>query len=488
MIISVVSLLMICLTACNKIETYNSDKRLYYGELKKFSKLLKDEKPAFSLKQAKNFAEYAIPIVEETAGRAFKQKPKIEIMSTKELEQLLIKEYTSDTSLNNSEARAPSKTWIEVSSKLALGIYDKNDQTIFLFPQRYSSRLKLYKLDKNLSFDLAKRVILHELVHALQDQHINLDDSFRKTPGDDEYYAFSAVIEGHATFIEELVAGHLTIDDRINKLPPISELKEMHFADPEINQAIKNFMSVYEDGKQFIEHYYKIGGNRLLWEILEFPPVDSAMVLYPETYQFKDYDQFNYKNILEDFRKILKEDERGELLYRNNSFSKIVFRYYLDNFSPYETKKLLSNIGHTQALSVYHKDNLLAQIRFIILKDRNCTEKILKLLEKMQNNILKADDVLEIQEWSDMYLAEMFSSSINSARWTSITYNFRTDNDEIVQKTSSYYIFNNGKMVVMISDGLLHSHHRIKTIAAAIFKKYRQATDKKQVPLKESAG
>jgi hypothetical protein len=44
-------------------------------------------------------------------------------------------------------------------------------------------------------------ILVHELVHALQDQHANLDSLIAKERGNDRQTAAQSAIEGHATMV-----------------------------------------------------------------------------------------------------------------------------------------------------------------------------------------------------------------------------------------------------------------------------------------------
>jgi hypothetical protein len=73
--------------------------------------------------------------------------------------------------------------------------------------------------------DQVQPVLVHELVHALQDQHTNLDSLISRERGNDHQSAAQAAIEGHATmvmfaFLAEAQAGG-PVDPRV--LPDIGE-------------------------------------------------------------------------------------------------------------------------------------------------------------------------------------------------------------------------------------------------------------------------
>jgi hypothetical protein len=56
-----------------------------------------------------------------------------------------------------------------------------------------------------------RSVIVHELTHAWQDQHFDLDAKFKRVKSSDQYVAFRSLVEGDATHVEEMYWQSLNI-------------------------------------------------------------------------------------------------------------------------------------------------------------------------------------------------------------------------------------------------------------------------------------
>lgn len=280
-IIGVLSLLVFGLI--NFSEHKFSENKIFNKELKEFHSLLKDGEPAYSFEQANHIVNELIPMIERAVGKKFKKIPEIQLITTKELETILNCE-TNHRYLNDSNnLEKYEKKSIKKMSKMILGYYDRHEQIVCLLPQRIPVALKLLKLDEKYGFDIAKINIAHELTHALQDQYINLTNYYNMIPGSDEEYAFRATIEGHAVFIEKKIRKQLNIDD-FDKIPIYSpEPNQMIKSKPE-STVLYNFFTAYADGENFINYHYDKGGNNLIWDILNSPPVESVMIIYPENY------------------------------------------------------------------------------------------------------------------------------------------------------------------------------------------------------------
>lgn len=72
-------------------------------------------------------------------------------------------------------------------SEQIVGYYDPDARTLYVV--------------EGVQRDALRPVLVHELVHALQDQHTNLDSLIAKERGNDRQLAAQAAIEGHATLV-----------------------------------------------------------------------------------------------------------------------------------------------------------------------------------------------------------------------------------------------------------------------------------------------
>jgi len=345
----------------------------------------------------------------------------------------------------------------------------------------------LLKLDGKYSLDISKMIIAHELTHALQDQHMNFENCYNKIPGNDELYAFRSTIEGHATFIEKKIGKQLGIDDFIISLSPLADSGKIVFNSPVLNQMMKSsrgndplhsFMTAYTDGEDFINYNFEKGGNTLLWKILEFPPVDSAMIVYPEIYLEKKYDILNYKNILDNIYDFNSINKYWEFYYQNYSMNKLDFRQYLEGFDLSKKKFFFSKISHIQLLLVLNKDknNAVAEVDFFIMKDQQYAIEMVALLEEVYTNILKTTILQDIQPWTDMHVLKEFENSIEIARQTSATNNVIINGNKTIQLKTKNFILVKDNMLVVISDGVFDFFpYSIEKIATAIFTRYKNA-------------
>ena len=142
----------------------------------------------------------AIPQVERAVGLRFKTPPKVEERSKQQVREFALKEL-------DLPAARTELAGMEVAYK-ALGLlpadYDLRARLIDILEEQvsgyYDPKTKTLYIVSGTDSSVAAITASHELVHALQDQYLNLD-SIVHTPGDnDRKSAIQAVIEGQATF------------------------------------------------------------------------------------------------------------------------------------------------------------------------------------------------------------------------------------------------------------------------------------------------
>ena len=142
----------------------------------------------------------AVPRIEKAIGLKFKTPPKVEQRSKDEVREFLTRKFNE--SMPTAEISGIERTYrrfglipdtlqlrpfmLELLTEQVVGYYDPATKV-------------LYVVD-GAQPEMVNVTVTHELVHALQDQYLNLD-SIQKTTGDnDRQVAAQAVIEGQATF------------------------------------------------------------------------------------------------------------------------------------------------------------------------------------------------------------------------------------------------------------------------------------------------
>lgn len=151
------------------------------------------------------YVEEAIPKIEAQTGLSFTSPPKVEERTREQLEAFLEEKFEEEQSIRMivGAERAYKRLGLlpddlelrpymhALLTEQIAGYYDPATKTLYV----------MAGADRTV----ARLTIAHELVHALQDQHFNLD-SVQKVEGDnDRQLAAQALLEGQATYAHILV-------------------------------------------------------------------------------------------------------------------------------------------------------------------------------------------------------------------------------------------------------------------------------------------
>ncbi|HBI43058.1 MAG TPA: hypothetical protein DDY78_09405 [Planctomycetales bacterium] len=136
------------------------------------------------------------------------------------------------------------------------GYYSIKDKTLFVYD--------------DVSGAYERGVLIHEMVHALQDQHFGLDKLHESVEADDTELAKTALIEGDATYtmIEVLKKDQPKVAAMLDA--PLAKAKDVR----------KAFL--YAGGARYVKALKDRGGWEAVNKAYRFPPESTADVLHPE--------------------------------------------------------------------------------------------------------------------------------------------------------------------------------------------------------------
>lgn len=148
---------------------------------------------------AEKVAAYT-PQVENALGVKFKTPPKFEMRTRDQVREMLVaRMQDSDVKQQVAEQEATYKIL-----GLAPDTLHFADLMVKLLTEQiigyYDPKTKVLYVVEGSPEDYTGITIMHELVHALQDQYVNLDSLEHITGDDDRAAAAQAVIEGEATY------------------------------------------------------------------------------------------------------------------------------------------------------------------------------------------------------------------------------------------------------------------------------------------------
>jgi hypothetical protein len=136
---------------------------------------------------------------------------------------------------------------------------------------------------------LTKSVIVHELVHALTDQHFLFNDDFQAMFDEERYdegSAFQALIEGDATYFQLLWVEQLPLDEQFALAT--EALSQM--SDTNVLQSVPTWVQddlafPYDSGQFFVQSLVDSGGIASVDSAYTMRPVSTEVVMHPKRYE-----------------------------------------------------------------------------------------------------------------------------------------------------------------------------------------------------------
>ncbi|HKO17005.1 MAG TPA: hypothetical protein VJU87_12250 [Gemmatimonadaceae bacterium] len=230
-----------------------------------------------------------VPQIEKAVGVRFRRPPRFEIRTRAQVRSFLIRQLDDSATqrdLTGKEAAYKvlglipdtmhlKKLIVNLYSEQILGYYDPATKVLYIVqgaPDEYRGI-----------------TIMHELVHALQDQYIDLDSLQHVTGNDDRAAAAQAVIEGEATY-EQLA---IMLGGRGNIASGLpggwermrEQIRESQSAEPVFSAAPmaiqEELLFPYINGAEFVRRYKEARPGALPFRDM---PASTEQVLHAPTY------------------------------------------------------------------------------------------------------------------------------------------------------------------------------------------------------------
>jgi len=232
----------------------------------------------------------AANFVEEFRGRPFKEFPDVEFENDDQFNARLLADFEEEgPHLVASGDLFRSLGMIDADADLVEAIRNTLEVGVVGFYQSDTGELVIRGTELNL---YAQSVVVHELVHAHDDQWLDLDRPELEEAPDESSFGFIAVVEGNAVRIENAWRDSLTGEEQ-------AELsrQELTFLSPQdlsILLAVPSIIlelqfSPYVDGPKLVELLVAEAGGgqageQAVDDAITTPPAWAEEVLHPELY------------------------------------------------------------------------------------------------------------------------------------------------------------------------------------------------------------
>jgi hypothetical protein len=169
--------------------------------------------------------------------------------------------------------------YIDLQTEQVLGYYDQIKKELFV------------RNDGDTLTPSARQTLAHEFVHALQDQHFDLEKMLpSETTDDDGALAIRALVEGDAT-----VSGLLYAQSYMSPEDYQSLINDSGNADTSVLDAAPQYIQdslyfPYNEGVEFVIALGILGGFGPINRAYSEPPASTEQIMHPEKY-LKDMPQ-----------------------------------------------------------------------------------------------------------------------------------------------------------------------------------------------------
>ena len=230
----------------------------------------------------------AVPRIEKSTGMKFKTPPRVEARSKDQVRAFLLKKFDESTPASEIAGEETAyklfgllpdtldlrKFYLAILTEQVIGYYDPSTKVLYVVQGADEKTLGI--------------TITHELVHALQDQYINLDSLQKSTDDSDRLSAVQAVIEGQAQFeqLSIMVGGSSNIAMRVGGRDRIREMiRENQSAMPVFSTAPmviqESLLFPYLSGADFVQRFKELKHDE---NPLAHPPRSTEQILHTPAY------------------------------------------------------------------------------------------------------------------------------------------------------------------------------------------------------------
>ncbi len=207
---------------------------------------------------------------------------------------------------------------VDVMGEQIIGYYDPDDDRFVIRDD------VMAKLGAGHATGESESVIVHELVHALQGQHLGLREQFEKDRDTDSALAYQSIVEGDATLamIAFLAsASNMPLRLMLGRLDAmVAMAKAAQGANEELDKAPPivrvTLVAPYFEGLRFVGTHYRDGSWDSVNRTFEIRPPSMEQVLHVEKYGIDPPVKVKLepvKTLIDAGYKLAKEDTLGEL-------------------------------------------------------------------------------------------------------------------------------------------------------------------------------
>lgn len=225
-----------------------------------------------------------VAFVEAERGLAFVDPVAVEVADDEEFSARLLEDFDEDVEeIEESDGTLTALGLIGPDVDLVGELRSFYDVGVLGFYDPETDELVVRGTDPTL---YTQQTIVHELVHALDDQHHDLDRPELDDAPDESSLGFASLVEGNARRVDEAWEADLSADDQAELL----DEEYAYAAEAGLDFGtfpmvlIELVQAPYELGPLLVEEILEEEGPEGLEAAFASPPVTSEQVIHPDSY------------------------------------------------------------------------------------------------------------------------------------------------------------------------------------------------------------
>ncbi|MBN2798195.1 MAG: hypothetical protein JXX28_03545 [Deltaproteobacteria bacterium] len=216
------------------------------------------------------------PLVGEVAGRPFDAVPFAGIGTPDTLARFVASDSRAILTglyptLSDEAVRQLSRTHpLEVSG--LVGKYAPRAHGVYVSEEALDAVVASGGVSQGERGSYLRLVVAHELVHALQDQQVELDHAFRTCEDFEALQSLRTATEGQAMWVEERVAARLGLTELYWR----AAAQQGWGPEGLLVAPAWDLWAVYGQGRTWMDWLYQDGGTEAQWAVIASPPRTTA--------------------------------------------------------------------------------------------------------------------------------------------------------------------------------------------------------------------